>query len=314
MIKRLFLGFILIVCAINSSAAEYVDSAMTRKIAPSIFRIGVSASFNLAFTEILKSSVHEMRPNRNDNHSWPSRHTSWTFTAASVLSHELYEHSAWWVIGAHTAANAVALQRTFSNNHFPKDVLGGAALGLVSTELGYCLSSLVFPETRRQLRPAEYDRFPGFEAGTTAIFPLSGIAGGTSVRTGCGSYLRFSLPCDDRWGLTASFSIISLPIFCNENYQSMLNSVGLSLGAASHWRLPDARWGAEARLMPGIAKNFGADGMSRPDWSFTLDASAAAICSVTSSFAIGAEAGYSLRTFNNVLNSITLSLLTRIRF
>ena len=90
-----------------------------------IVRIGSSAAINLALTEALKSSVHEMRPDRHDNHSWPSRHTSWAFTAASVLSHELYDRSAWWVVGSHTVANAVALQRTFSNRHFPKDILGG---------------------------------------------------------------------------------------------------------------------------------------------------------------------------------------------
>lgn len=279
-----------------------------------IVRIGSSAAINLALTEALKSSVHEMRPDRHDNHSWPSRHTSWAFTAASVLSHELYDRSAWWVVGSHTVANAVALQRTFSNRHFPKDILGGAAVGLVSTELGYFISGLIFPDSGPVLENATDEWLPSLDATTSAIFPLSGIGDGASVRTGYAAGLRFSIPCSDHWGFGANFSMNSLPIYVNGSYTSMLNSGGLSLGAVGHWSLPSARWGAEARLMPGIARNFGGGGVDVPGWSFTIDVTGSATCAITPSFTIGAEAGYYLRTLRHTMNALTVSILTRIRF
>ena len=316
MIKKILAILITLLATVapHAAAAPVDTIPATRRIAPVVVRIGGSAVMNLAMTEVLKSSIHEMRPNRHDNHSWPSRHTSWAFTAASVVSHELYRHSPWWVVGAHTAANAMALQRTFSRNHYPKDVLGGAAVGLVSTEVAYLVSDLIFPGSAPRLENAADEWLPSFDATTSALFPIGDIAPGTTVRTGYGASLRFTLPCSDRWAITAAYTMTSFPVYVGDVFRSMLNSGGLSLGAACHWSLPAARWGAEARLMPGVARNFGADGVSHPGWSFTLDAAAAATCAITPSFTLGAEAGYTLRTLGHALNAISLSLISRVRF
>ncbi len=105
----------------------------------------------------------------------------------------------------------------------------------------------------------------------------------------------------------------SLPLYTDGIYTSMLNGIGLAVGAAGHWELPSKRFGTEVRVMPGVMRNFD-DDTGQPGWSFTLGASAATTYAVTPGFTLGAEAGYSLRTLSHALNALTLSVISRVRF
>ena len=49
-------------------------------------------------------------------------------------------------------------------------------------------------------------------------------------------------------------------------------------------------------------------------FSFTCAATCAAVFNISRTCAIGAEAGYELRTMNSLLSSVTLGLFSRVRF
>lgn len=296
-------------------AAERGDSvAAHRRVAPYAMRIGASVAFNAGLTELLKSSIHEMRPDRSDNDSWPSRHTSWAFNLMSVAAHELYGYSGWWVVGAHTAANAVAVQRLLSGNHFPKDVLGGAAVGIISTELGYLLSDLIFPGSRQPLPYVASDFLPTLDATTTALFPLTGGAEGVSARTGMNTSIRSSLPLSDCFGVTAAVNMRSMPMYAAGQYLTHLDAIGFGAGVMGSIEMPWRRWSAEARLMPGFLHNFHGEGVSHPKVSFTIDITASAACALTHSTSVGFEAGYHYWALRDAVSALSVGAFTRVMF
>ncbi len=77
----------------------------------------------------LKYTIDETRPNGGD-HSFPSGHTSAAFQGAAFI-HRRYGIK--YGIPAYVAAAFVGYSRVASKNHWTKDVLVGAAIGVVSS-------------------------------------------------------------------------------------------------------------------------------------------------------------------------------------
>lgn len=80
-------------------------------------------------TYVLKELVHEQRPDRSDDRSFPSGHTSISFAAAATL-----EKRYGWKAGlpALAVAGFVGLARVEADKHYVHDVVAGAAIGTLS--------------------------------------------------------------------------------------------------------------------------------------------------------------------------------------
>ncbi len=311
---RLLLLILMAIVAIPRLAAAEPDSV--RRHAPVravVASAGSALVINAALTELLKATVDERRPDGRGSDSWPSRHTSWAFTVASVLSHELYDRSPWWVAGAHVAADAVAMQRVLGGRHYPKDVLGGAAVGLVSAELGYMVGRLVFPRSYPGLPEASSDWLPGIDVTTAALFPLSGPAPHMSARTGVMTALRLSLPMAEWWGVAVQTDLRSMPVYTGGGYVDMADgwgiSAGMALGASA-----DGRWSPSGRVMLGVVRNFHMSGVPHPGWSFSLEAAGGAMYRLTPQLAVGVEGGYLCQVMRSTVNALSLSIVTRACF
>ena len=74
----------------------------------------------------IKAASDRHRPNRENEHSFPSGHTSSLFTYATVISH-YYGGKAG--IPAYSVATLVGLSRIEKHKHYVSDVIAGAALG-----------------------------------------------------------------------------------------------------------------------------------------------------------------------------------------
>jgi len=92
-------------------------------------QLAESEGITLAATYALKYSLDTRRPN-GGGHSFPSEHSSVSFSAAEFLRKRYG-----WKAGlpAYVAASFVAYSRVESNNHYDYDVIGGAAIGIVSS-------------------------------------------------------------------------------------------------------------------------------------------------------------------------------------
>lgn len=89
----------------------------------------------LGTTYVLKNAVGEPRPDSGAKNSFPSGHTTEAFATATFLSLEYGDRSIWIPVGAYATATTVGALRLLNNRHWISDVLVGAGIGMLSTEL-----------------------------------------------------------------------------------------------------------------------------------------------------------------------------------
>ena len=102
-------------------------------------------------TYILKHSIHSMRPDGTDNHSFPSGHTAVAFCGATVLHKEYGKISPWISVAGYAVATATALDRVRRNRHHWGDVAAGAAIGYLSAEAGYWIVDKIMGKKKKKL-------------------------------------------------------------------------------------------------------------------------------------------------------------------
>ena len=85
----------------------------------------------------LKHATHELRPDGSDSYSFPSGHTANAFTGASLLDREFSGISPWIPVGGYAMAASTGILRMTNDRHWVSDVLIGAGIGLLSTEVAY---------------------------------------------------------------------------------------------------------------------------------------------------------------------------------
>jgi len=89
-----------------------------------------SIATTMAATFILKYSIDAERPNGENNRSFPSGHSSSAFSSATFLQ---LRYGWQYGVPAYAAATFVAWSRVYSDHHYTRDVLAGAALGVVGS-------------------------------------------------------------------------------------------------------------------------------------------------------------------------------------
>jgi len=113
-----------------------VALALGKTIAETDGEGGKQLAFNLgttvATTEALKRLVGSERPNGRNDRSFPSGHTSISFSAAGHL-HARYGWA--WGAPALVAASFVGLSRVEARQHRWEDVIAGAMLGTASAHI-----------------------------------------------------------------------------------------------------------------------------------------------------------------------------------
>lgn len=116
-------------------------------------RLAVDGAFSIGLTAgttyILKHSINDMRPDRTDNHAFPSGHTAVAFCGARMLDKEFRHTSPWISVAGYTVATVTAVDRVRRNRHHWDDVVVGAAIGIAATEAGYWLGDKLTGERSR---------------------------------------------------------------------------------------------------------------------------------------------------------------------
>ncbi len=92
---------------------------------------GEPAALAMGTTFALKFSIDKTRPN-GGNQSFPSGHATISFTSAEFMR----KRYGWeYGLPAYALATFVAYSRVEAGRHYPIDVIGGAAIGIVSSYL-----------------------------------------------------------------------------------------------------------------------------------------------------------------------------------
>jgi hypothetical protein len=96
-----------------------------------------SEAIMYALTFSLKAFSNVERPDGTDNESFASGHTAQAFATATFMAKEYGNQSKWYAVGAYGMATAVGAMRILNNRHWVSDVLAGAGIGILSTNLAY---------------------------------------------------------------------------------------------------------------------------------------------------------------------------------
>ena len=106
---------------------------------------GLSYAIMAGLVNGIKYSAKEMRPDGSTANSWPSGHTATSFVGATLLHKEYgLTRSPWYSVAGYGVATATGVMRVLNNRHWVSDVMSGAGIGIMSTELGYAIGDLLF--------------------------------------------------------------------------------------------------------------------------------------------------------------------------
>ena len=103
----------------------------------------MAAAMMAAVVNGMKYGIDRDRPNGGSG-SFPSGHTATAFMGATLLAHEYGHRSVWIPIAGYTVATGVGMMRVLNNKHYLSDVVVGAAIGILTAELGYWASDAIF--------------------------------------------------------------------------------------------------------------------------------------------------------------------------
>jgi hypothetical protein len=96
----------------------------------------ISNVISSAITHSLKRITNKTRPN-GSLHSFPSGHTTFAFTNATVLYNEFKDTLPFLAYSGYAFATTTASFRMLNNKHWMSDVLVGAGVGFLVTEIVY---------------------------------------------------------------------------------------------------------------------------------------------------------------------------------
>ncbi|RXP44590.1 phosphatase PAP2 family protein [Lutibacter sp. HS1-25] len=97
----------------------------------------ISNVISTGISELLKSTITKTRPDTSDGNSFPSGHTTIAFTNAAVLQNEFQETSPVYAYSGYAFATTTGVFRMLNNRHYVSDVLVGAGIGILVTQLVY---------------------------------------------------------------------------------------------------------------------------------------------------------------------------------
>ena len=283
------------------------DSVAESRKWPTVAQAAIGLGINAALTEGLKHTVHEMRPDRNGNNSFPSRHTSCAFAGATVFANATYRHSPAWPMVFHAAASGVAFQRVASRRHYASDVVAGAAIGIASAELGFALGRLISGSSPAP-RGTAWDGFrPTLSVTSEALYTIAQPGDGKFC-TGYSTALRARLPISGRHGIGLTLAGSTTPVKVGGAYAGPLNAIGASAGWAAQFALPHPALAIAAGAEAGAIRLLHTDNWEHKKWAATARADAALMWRLTKHFAASAGVSANISNIEGATGAIGLSI------
>ncbi len=188
----------------------------------------------------VKHTANVKRPDSNANTSFPSGHTATVFMVATMLHKEYGAVSPWISIGGYGIASVAGITRVVNNQHWVSDIVAGAGIGILSTEVGYLLADLIYKDRgiNRELDPSfdgGWDTISskssvGFYIG--AIAPLNQLSNTARIKMGSKLGVDGSYLIGENFGVSAGASINDFIMEVDgEKQEQSLDVIAANVGA-----------------------------------------------------------------------------------
>lgn len=155
---------------------------------------GAAVAIMNLITHSTKNIIVRERPDGRGVNSFPSGHTATAFMCAQMLHREYGETLSPWIsVAGYGLAATTGIFRVIANRHWCSDVMGGAAIGILSTELAYELTDILFGEhgLKKPVVIADIDETPRWKFGLYTDYSIgsdvftSGGYGNPDARPAC---------------------------------------------------------------------------------------------------------------------------------
>jgi membrane-associated phospholipid phosphatase len=215
------------------------------KMGRALVSYGFSAIIMASVVNTVKYTAKVERPDGSTRNSFPSGHTANSFMNATFLHKEYGQfRSPLYSVGAYTAATATAVGRELNNRHWISDVLAGAGVGILSTELGYVIADKIFKDHGEhirihhnpvpvQLKPSFLELRMGYAEALTQ--DLTKKENGMFAKSGFNFGLEGAWFFSKNFGLGGEFAFSSFPI--NDD-QLNFNDPDIPLVSNGHYTQP----------------------------------------------------------------------------
>lgn len=214
-----------------------------------------SAALMVGSVELLKRTTDYRRPDGSDYRSFPSGHSAMAFMMATMLRKEYGCVSPLYSIGGYALATYTSMSRVVSNRHWTSDVLCGAGIGIISTEIGYYLSELIFKENGDSFIINEENK--PFSLGLNFGMSLASCdynlseAATISIGNGTASGITASYSINKYLSLDGQVNYNLFPIKSESEYKSkMLQNINVLAGVSGNYSFSTGI-GIGARLLGG---------------------------------------------------------------
>ena len=220
-----------------------------------------SAAIMAGVVESIKRTARVERPDGSDDRSFPSGHTATAFMAATMLAKEYGHISPWIGIGAYSVAAGTGMMRVANNKHWVSDVLTGAGIGIVATELGYYIADIILGNKGITIFSndeilSRHDHPSFFNIYLGANIPLSYYdidkASKFRTSTGCTAGLEGAYFFSPYIGVGGRFTASNVHIIINKTEAEGQSADSYALMAGPYFSYPiTSRWLAGSKLLAG---------------------------------------------------------------
>nr|WP_255577420.1 phosphatase PAP2 family protein [Elizabethkingia sp. JS20170427COW] len=179
-----------------------------------------SAAIMALIVNGIKYTAKVERPDGSQNNSFPSGHTANAFNNASFLHKEYGVVNPLYSIGGYSVATFTGLGRNLNNRHWISDVLAGAGIGILSTELGYFFIDKIYKNKGDNL--GLFSKFEGNENPSFLALKFGSALSTTNFlkeselddkkESGFEAGLEGAYFFTKKWGVGANFSFTSFPV------------------------------------------------------------------------------------------------------
>ncbi|GAB6010739.1 phosphatase PAP2 family protein [Viscerimonas tarda] len=161
----------------------------------------------------IKYTAKVMRPDETTRNSFPSGHTATAFMNATFLHKEYGHVNSLYSILGYSMSSYTGISRSLNNRHWLSDILAGAGIGILSTELSYLIVDNFYKN--------KGDFFSSFDTRTELENPsfVSARFGQSFYINGLKSFDKFGLEgavegaCffNKKWGIGGELSFLHMP-------------------------------------------------------------------------------------------------------